>query len=514
MTDVLLGQAYFLRFDPKLWNAMQPYPPLGTLYAAALLRRAGFEVALFDAVLAGSEQEWTTAIERRRPRHAVLFEDNFNYLSKMCLGRMRDAGLAMVRAARAAGVRVAVCGSDATDHPELYLDAGADAVIAGEGEATLVELIASWSGRAARPPEEIAGLIVRAPDGGFLRTAPRPNLRDLDGLPLPAWDLVDVARYRALWRERHGRYSVNMVTTRGCPYHCNWCAKPIWGQRYNARGPDSVAEELRWHAREHGAEHVWFADDIFGLKPGWIARFADAIEAGGVRLPFKSLSRADLLLRAGEVEALARAGCETVWIGAESGSQKILDAMEKGTRVEQIESAAARLRAAGIRVGFFVQFGYPGEGRADVEATLALLRRARPDDLGVSVSYPLPGTRFYERVRAELGAKQNWRDSEDLAMLYRGPFSTAFYRQLHELVHREQRLRTAVDEVGRALGAPATLRPRHARATARAALAWVGLPLARRRLARLERDPHVGLPPLPPGMSFEEASRSTPQEDA
>lgn len=175
------------------------------------------------------------------------------------------------------------------------------------------------------------------------------------------------------------------------------------------------------------------------------------------------------------------------------------------------------LRAAGIAVGFFVQFGYPGETREDVEATLALLRRARPDDVGMSVSYPLPGTRFYERVRGELGAKEHWHDSDDLAMLYRGPFSTAFYRQLHTVLHRELRLRSAGAELGAALRSPQTLRPRHLRRAAGAALSWATLPLARRRLTRLERAPHEPQPPLPalaPGLSYQEASRPTPQESA
>ena len=240
---------------------------------------------------------------------------------------------------------------------------------------------------------------------------------------------------------------MNMATTRGCPFHCNWCAKPIWGQRYAVRSPENVAAELAWLRAAYRPDHISFVDDIFGLRPGWTRSFADVVRAAGTVTPFKCLSRADLLLRDGEVDALRAAGCEMVWMGAESGSQKILDAMEKGTQVEQIVEAAARLRAAGIKVGFFLQFGYPGEGPEDIEATRRLVRRCQPDDIGISVSYPLPGTGFYERVRAELGAKQNWVDSGDLAMLYRGPYSTRFYRRLHGVVHKEFRLRRAAGTV-------------------------------------------------------------------
>ena len=266
-------------------------------------------------------------------------------------------------------------------------------------------------------------------------------MKALDEVPFAARDLVDVDRYRRSIKEHHGRFSLNLVTTRGCPYHCNWCSKPIWGQRYNARSAENVVEEMVQVRDAYGIDHIWFADDIFGLKPGWIQRFAELVEEHDVRLPFKCLSRPDLLVRKDTAEALGAAGAEEVWIGAESGSQKILDAMEKGTTVEQIVEAADRVHAAGYKVAFFVQFGYPGETMEDIEATLDLIRRARPDDIGISVAYPLPGTPFYDRVSEELGSSTHWVDSSDLAMLFDGPFPTEFYRALHERVHAEYRLR-------------------------------------------------------------------------
>jgi radical SAM superfamily enzyme YgiQ (UPF0313 family) len=157
-------------------------------------------------------------------------------------------------------------------------------------------------------------------------------------------------------------------------------------------------------------------------------------------IPFKCLQRADLVNEK-TAAALARAGCKTVWLGAESGSQKILDAMDKGDQVQDIYRAAKLLRENGIEVGFFLQFGYPGETWSDVQKTLKMVRECMPDDIGISVSYPLPGTKFYERVKLELGEKQNWVDSQDLAMLYRGPFPTEFYRILHGRVHYEFRAR-------------------------------------------------------------------------
>src|SRR6266511_1666591 len=483
MTQILLGQSYFLRFDPKLWEAMQPYPPLGTLYAASYLRQHGYEVALFDAMLAESEDEWGKALDEHQPQYAILYEDNFNYLSKMCLLRMRDAAFTMIEMAKSRGCTVILCGADATDHYSTYLENGVDYVLIGEGEETLIELLSGLS--EGKDTSQIVGLAssqklaLSGVEGSNVKR--RPDISNLDLLPFPAWDLVDVEKYRSIWLKKHGYFSTNMVTTRGCPFHCNWCAKPIWGQRYHSRSPENVAAEMKWLRETYQPDHVWFADDILGLKPGWLPRFAEALHAQGSLIPFKCLSRADLLTREGEVDALASAGAQTVWMGAESGSQKILDAMDKGTKVDQIHEAARRLKRAGIRVGFFLQFGYPGETREDIEKTIQLVRDCEPDDIGISVSYAMPGTKFYEAVREQLGEKQNWQDSNDLAMLYQGPFSTAFYRKLHTVIHKEFRARKAWKSL------------KSARDVARLGYNLLTLPIAQMQLNMLASSEHAAL---------------------
>ncbi|MBI5825434.1 MAG: B12-binding domain-containing radical SAM protein [Chloroflexi bacterium] len=445
MTQILFGQSYYLRFDPKLWDAMMPYPPLGTLYAASYIREKGYEVALFDAMLAESEEEWAVSLDEHKPRYAVIFEDNFNYLSKMCLLRMREAAFTMIHMAKERGCVVVLCGADATDHYPEYLAQGADYCLLGEGEETLAELLDQLSGKneAKAGLESILGLVYKSKiENRKSEIVRRPDITTLDSLPFPAWDLVDIQKYKMLWLERHGYYSMNMVTTRGCPYHCNWCAKPIWGQRYNSRSPENVAAEMKWLKQNFAPDHIWFADDIFGLKPNWVEQFAELLRENDAVIPFKCLKRADLVTEK-TARALANAGCKTVWLGAESGSQKILDAMDKGDKVEDIYRAAELLRENQIEVGFFLQFGYPGETWDDVQLTLKMVRECLPDDIGISVSYPLPGTKFFERVKTELGEKQNWVDSDDLAMLYHGPFPQEFYRILHGRVHHEFRLRRA-----------------------------------------------------------------------
>jgi radical SAM superfamily enzyme YgiQ (UPF0313 family) len=565
VSRVLLGHSYFLRFDPKLWRAMQPYPPLGTLYSAALLRQAGHDVHLFDAMFADSTSEWDAMLREEEPEVAVLFEDNFNYLSKMCLLNMREAAFAMIGAAKARGCTVIVAGADVTDHASDYLDRGADFAVLGEGDETVVELVdALAAGRTDY--EAIPGLVFRrgwtphpptpspiserggrtsrvrdvysagssgatldgnesfAPSptvspspksergpGGEVFTGHRPVMRDLDALPAPARDLLDLRRYAEAWA-RHGRFSMNLVTSRGCSFHCNWCAKPIWGQRYNARSPESVVDEIAT-LRALGADHLWFMDDILGIKPGWLQRFADLIEERGLRTPFKCLSRADLLLRPGEIEALARAGCESVWLGAESGSQKILDAMEKGTTVEQVQEAARRLKEHGIRPAFFLQFGYPGEDWADVQSTLQLVRDCDPDDIGMSVSYPMPGTPFYERVRDSMTGRGNWIDSADMPMLYDGPYPTAFYHRVFDALHAEFRIRKATRGGGvaaTALGLATRRRVKPALSLLRDAAL---LPVHRARLERERQRDRRNDSTLPVELSRVEAGTPTAQDD-
>lgn len=498
MAEILLTHSYFLRFDPKEYQAMMPYPPLGTLYAAGLLRQRGYSVAVFDSMLAKDESEIQIALQQHMPKMVVIYDDDFNYLTKMCLSRMRNAAFRLARFAKQAKAVVAAHGSDASDHPSEYIEHGVDFILCGEAEATLSELTDHVFGRSDRMLHEIQGLAysesasVDSASKLIRTTAKREVQRNLDVLPWPARDLVDIERYRRIWKQRHGYFSINMVTTRGCPFHCNWCAKPIYGQLYHARSPADVVEELK-HVREQiRPDHIWFCDDIFGLKPYWIHEFSDRVTAEKASVPFKCLSRVDLLLKEHSFRDLKRAGCQTVWVGAESGSQEILDAMEKGTTVEQVYEATRKLHEHNIRVGFFLQFGYPGETMEDIGATLRMVRDCNPDEIGVSVSYPLPGTKFYNRVRDELGNKRNWVDSQDLALLFAGNYTPDFYRTLHRVVHRLYRLHQARRFAFELAQRPSSLSRNRVRTMALTPYYFSSLAYYWVKLKRLEKVPNRG----------------------
>jgi anaerobic magnesium-protoporphyrin IX monomethyl ester cyclase len=395
-------------------------------------------VALFDAMLADGIGEYERKLATVKPQLVLLYEDNFNFLSKMCLGRMRRAACEMIVLARRGGARAIAAGADVSDAPEPYLSAGADVVLLGEGLSALDGLVARLDSCPDVQPHALAdGLagVASLTDGKVNAVSGARALPATQYGDGPAWDLVDVERYRRSWLRAHGYFSLNMAASRGCSFRCAWCAKPIWGNQYLQREPAAVAMEMAHLKRVFHAEHIWFADDIFGFRVDWVSEFGRAVQAQAGSIPFTIQTRADLISER-MAAALRDAGCQEAWIGAESGSQRVLDAMNKGTSVAEIRVARARLKSAGIRVGFFLQLGYLGEQLTDILATRELLEAAVPDDIGVSVSYPLPGTKFYELVKAQLGSKTHWQESDDLEMMFHGTYTSDFYRVIRDLLHQ------------------------------------------------------------------------------
>jgi len=429
---ILFTHSYFYKLDEKQWKFKQPYPPLGTIQAASVMRAQGYQVSLFDTNLKDDPKEIIPLLQREQPKYVVIYDDGFNYLTKMCLTNMREAAFIMAEESKKHGCTVIVSSSDAADHYKKYFEHQVDYVVKGEGEETLKELIGTLE--EGRDTTSIQGIVYKK-DSEAILTAARPVLRELDALPLPAWDLVDIESYRSLWLRHHGYFSMNLATTRGCPFKCNWCAKPIYGNRYTSRSPAHVVNEIELLLNNYAPDHFWMSDDIFGLKPGWVQEFNELVNAKQLKFKYKIQSRVDLLLQEDTLNALAQSGAETIWVGAESGSQKILDAMDKGTTVQQIYEATKCMKLKGIRVAFFLQFGYLGETQKDIDATLKMVLDLMPDEMGISVSYPLPGTKFYEKVKDQLREKQNWSDSNDLSMMFQSTFSSAYYKELHRYIH-------------------------------------------------------------------------------
>ncbi|MGA8530712.1 MAG: radical SAM protein [Acidobacteriaceae bacterium] len=435
MADVVVTHTYHLPFDPKQLRKMQPYLPLGMLYAATALRDSGISVAAFDSMLEQPSPHLNAVLEKQRPKILVVYEDDFNFLSKMCLTRMREVAWDIARAARHIGAIAIAHGSDSTDNPALFLENGFHYVLCGEAEATLVALCTALL--EGLPIPSIAGLVKRDDAGRLQSSAERLAYNPAwSELSLPARDLVDLEPYRSAWTHAHGYFSTNMVSSRGCPYRCNWCAKPISGNKFHLRPAAAVAEEMKFLKTVAGVDHVWFGDDVFALNHHWVQEFAEEVTRRDAAVPFKIQSRADLMTEE-TVGNLKTAGCAEVWMGVESGSQTVLNAMDKGLSLPAVIAARTRLGEAAIRACYFLQFGYPGETWTELQETIAFVRATRPDDIGVSFSYPLPGTLFYERVQAQLGEKRNWTDSDDLSIMFQAAYTAEFYRAVRDALHAE-----------------------------------------------------------------------------
>ncbi|WP_291127859.1 B12-binding domain-containing radical SAM protein [Flavobacterium sp. UBA7682] len=454
MSNILFSHSYYYKLDSKQWKNKTPFPPLGTLYAASLLRKNGFEVSLFDTNLLDSPNTIEPILKNQKPNYLVIYDDGFNYLTKMCLTNMREACFEMIRLGKMYDCKIIVCSSDSTDHYSDYLKMGADFILQGEGEMSLLELIKALGNETSI--DDIKGIIFRKDNKNQVNPK-RDVLQNLDELPLPAWDLVDIESYKTIWKQSGQPFTLNIATTRGCPYKCNWCAKPIYGNRYNAHSPDYIVKEIQFLKANFGVTRFWMCDDIFGLKPNWVQEFNTKLKEQSLKISYYIQSRVDLLLKEDTIDCLAESGLEEVWVGAESASQKILDAMDKGTTVEQIYEATKLLKDKKIRVAFFLQFGYLTENQEDIQKTIAMVKELMPDNIGISVSYPLPGTKFYDKVKDDLKLKSNWTDSDDFEMLFHGTYKSNYYRKLQRFVHKEFRKQQGFHNLKQAFTKPSSL---------------------------------------------------------
>lgn len=405
---LLLTHGFFLSEDPKEQSVMRPYPPLGILYLSAYLRKKGFDVDLYDSTF-GSKEELFGILDRGPAGWLGIYG---NLLT-------RGNVLEIAGRARGAGWRVVLGGPEPSNYAEEYLAAGADYIVNGEGELTMEQLL---SGNPA--PN---GVMYRDCSGAIVRMPPSAQIAELDSLPWPDRERIDLSQYLSAWRERHGAGSVSLITARGCPYHCRWCSHSTYGKTHRRRSVRAVADEAEWVLNRYSPEMLWYADDVFTIHTSWTLNYAAELKRRGIRVPFECITRADRFSEP-VADALAEMGCFRVWIGSESGSQRILDAMQRGVRVEQVREAVRLAKSHGIQTGMFLMWGYEGEDLADIEATVDHVRACRPDVYLTTVTYPIKGTPYYEEVGDRLVRLGEWRASTDRDVRIRGRHSRRFYQ--------------------------------------------------------------------------------------
>lgn len=446
MTDLLLTHGYFLYEDAHERRVMKPYPPLGLLYLSAYLKRAGFAVEVFDSTFAAPDDLYLRLDARDAPILGV-------YTNLMT----RPAVLAITARAKAAGWTVVLGGPESANYPEAYLAAGADIVVFGEGEEALADLLPALAAGELGRLDSIAGIAFRGKEGQVVQTAPRAALRDLDALPWPDREAIDLAAYLDCWRTHHGTGSLNLITARGCPYRCRWCSHAVFGYGHARRAPEDVAAEVAWIRERYAPDMLWYADDVFSIHPRWLRAFRAAMEARDLHLPFECITRADRVTE-GVVDDLRALGCFRVWLGSESGSQRVLDAMERGVRVEQVQAATRLLQQAGMRVGMFLMWGYEGETEADIAATIAHVKTTDPDVVLTTVAYPIRGTPYFDAVADRVLPTREWESGSDRDYAIRGRHSKRYYgfatRRLRQelALHRARRAAHPWRRPGRLLG--------------------------------------------------------------
>ena len=411
--DLLLAHGYFIDEDPKERQVMRPHPPLGLLYLSSHLKAKGFDVGVFDGTFQRGEAFMETLL-RERPS-VVGFSCNL-MTKRRVLGLMREA--------RAQGARVVVGGPDPPHYAEEYLDCGADAVVLGEGERTMEELLRRLLEQGGMA--DVQGIVYRDGDGHVVRTPPRPLIEDLDGQPFPDRAAADIPQYLRAWRAAHGFGSVSLICARGCPYTCAWCSRSVFGETHRRRSPQNVAEEVAGIVQDYRPDALWYADDVFTIQHRWLFDYAKIMEQKGLHVPFECISRADRLNEA-VVRTLAEMGCQRLWIGSESGSQRVLDAMDRRVKVGQVREMTHLLRRYGIQTGMFLMLGYEEEEMADLEATVDHLKAASPDLFLTTVAYPIKGTPYYDRVRDRVVARGAWAERTDRDLEVAGRRSRRFY---------------------------------------------------------------------------------------
>ncbi len=414
--DILLTHGYFLYEDPKELQIMKPYPPLGILYICSHLREKGLTAEVFDSTFSSRQELWN--LLKKGPPSVLGVYANLMTRSNV---------VEILRVAKECGWQTVVGGPEPGAYVSEYLAAGADAVVIGEGEITLEELVPALQSHVVERLHQIDGIAFHAPDGAVVRTKPREQIKNIDTQPWPARESIDMARYVEVWRTHHGMGSVSLITARGCPYHCRWCSHEVFGKTHRRRSPASVADELQFLVSRYQPQMAWMADDVFTIHHGWLFQYAAELKRRGLKLPFECISRADRLNRQ-VVETLAGMGCFRVWIGSESGSQRILDAMERGVTVEQVQAAVALCRAAGIQTGMFLMWGYEGEELSDIEATVEHVKKTDPDIFFTTVAYPIKGTPYFSDVAERVDSLKVWSDSSDRDFRIRNRHSRQFYK--------------------------------------------------------------------------------------
>jgi len=411
---IALTHGYFLYDDPKELEIMRPYPTLGLLYISAFLKENGKQVVLFDSTFS-SKKDWKQQLLDEKPSIIAFYANLMTKLNVLELVKFVRFELP--------SCKTIVGGPDVTHNVENYIAAGFDFVVSGEGEQTMLELCEAIEQQL--PFSNIDG-IAFSEGGVIIRTPPRAKIKELETLPFPDRSAIPIDKYLSVWKEHHGKKTVNISTQRGCPYTCKWCSTAVYGQSYRRNSPKRVVEEIIHLQRSFGVEALWFVDDVFTVSHKWIAELHTEFAENNLVIPFEIISRAERLNDT-ILQQLKEMGCFRIWIGAESGSQKIIERMDRRVSLETVQQMIQRTQVLGMEAGTFIMVGYPGEEHADILETMHHIEACNPNLLTITKAYPIKGTGLYAEVEADFTTQLPWETSTDREIQFRLPYSDQYY---------------------------------------------------------------------------------------
>lgn len=414
--SIILTHAYYLHEDPLEAKIMKPYAPLGLLYISGYLNQQKIENHLFDATFS-NQKEQLEFIQKKQPKLVAIYA---NLMTKINVIKL----IKILISETAYGFpKIVLGGPDITYNLENYLKTGTHYLVIGEGEQTMTELYQAILKN--QDVSEVNG-IAFLENGQVVKTPPREKLKDLSMLPLPNREGIAIEKYLETWKTHHGKSSMTISTQRGCPYTCKWCSTAVYGQSYRRRPAKLVVKEMAMLQKKYNPDSIWFVDDVFSVSHKWIREFHLETQVQKVKIPFECITRAERL-NDEILQLLKEAGCFRIWIGAESGSQKIIDAMDRRVNVDTVSEAIKKTNAIGIETGTFIMLGYPGENEDDINETISYLKKANPTYFTITIAYPIKGTSLYSEIEKDITIQPNWETSTDRQIDFKRTYSRKYY---------------------------------------------------------------------------------------
>lgn len=433
---ILLTHGYFLEEDAKEQSIMRPYVPLGILYISAYLERYGYDNDVFDSTFSSFEKLSGFLLERQ-PDVVGIYTNLMTKLNVLRIMHFIKSQPALQ------ATRIVLGGPETRNHIAKFLEHQADFIVLGEGERTMLELVQWMDGRQEGGPENIDGIAWLDGAAGMRQNRERSKLKNYDELPMPNRLKVDLQRYLDVWKNRHGTNTISVSTMRGCPYSCKWCSRAVYGQSYRRRNPANVVDEIAWIKEHYAVDSLWFVDDVFTISHKWLQEFTDEMKRRKLVIPYECITRADRMNEE-VIRNLRESGCFRVWIGAESGSQKVIDLMDRRVEIKQVQDMIRLARKYGMEAGTFIMVGYPGETKEDIYATVRHLKASDPDLFTITVAYPIKGTPLYAEVEDRFLTNLPWESSTDRDIDFGRTYNRKYYDLTIRMIHHEMRYHKAL----------------------------------------------------------------------